>query len=55
MSVSSKFGLKVGTQSVYELKSPQDALELMRVVCEQFLGPSFTTYQPRCPVCDFVI
>ncbi len=52
MTVSSKFGLKIGSTEVFELKSPDDALELVRAVVEQFLGNNFTTYQPRCPICD---
>ena len=52
MTVSSKFGLKVGAHDIFELKSPDDALELVRTVVNQFLGDSFTTYQPRCPICD---
>lgn len=52
MSVSSKFGLKIGDHEVFEIKSPDDAIELVRTVVNQFLGESFTTYQPKCPICD---
>lgn len=49
---SSKFGLHAGGSEVHDIKEPGEALALIQAVVEQFLGDSWTTYQPRCPICN---
>ena len=52
MGVSSKFGIKIGDKEIYHIESREQALELIKTVVNQFMGESFTTYQPKCPICD---
>jgi hypothetical protein len=48
----SKFGMKVGNETVYGVVSPDHALDLIEKVVAQYFGEFWTQHKPRCPLCD---
>lgn len=48
----SKFGLKIGDKTIYGVKNADQAIDLIETVVKQFLGGSWTQYEPKCPICD---
>ncbi len=48
----SKFGMKIGGETVYNIAAPDQALELVNKVVEQYFGEYWTQHKPRCPLCD---
>lgn len=48
----SKFGLKVADKTIYGVKNANQAIDLIEAVVKQFLGGSWTQYEPRCPICN---
>jgi hypothetical protein len=48
----SNYGLKIGSLVIDKIDDPIKALDLIKVVAEQFLGESWTSYQPKCPLCN---
>jgi len=48
----SKFGTQIADGTMYEVKSPHKALELIEKVIEQYFGEYWTQHKPRCPLCD---
>jgi uncharacterized protein with PIN domain len=48
----SKFGLRAGGKEIYEVKSAEQALELIEMVSTQFFGEFWTQHKPRCPLCN---
>ena len=48
----SKFGMKIADETVYGIVSPDQALELVEKVMNQYFGEYWTQHKPRCPLCD---
>jgi hypothetical protein len=48
----SKFGMEIGGKTVYGIKTPDKALELIAGVVAQYFGELWTQHKPRCPLCD---
>jgi hypothetical protein len=48
----SKFGMQVAGKTVYGIKTPDKALELVEMVVEQYFGEYWTQHKPRCPLCN---
>ena len=48
----SKFGMQVAGKTVYGIKTPDKALELVEMVVKQYFGEYWTQHKPRCPLCD---
>jgi len=48
----SKFGLVIGDDTVYSIKTPDKALSLVEEVVSQFFGELWTQHKPQCPLCN---
>ena len=48
----SKFGLRAGGKEIYAVKTPEQALELILSIQQQFFGEFWTQHKPRCPLCN---
>ena len=48
----SKFGLKIGEETVYNISDPDKAIELIKSVISQYFGEYWTQHKPRCPLCN---
>jgi hypothetical protein len=48
----SKFGMKIGDETVYGVVTPDQALDLIQKVVNQYFGEYWTQHKPRCPLCD---
>lgn len=48
----SKFGLRAGGKEIYAVTTPEEALELIDKIQDQFFGGFWTQHKPRCPLCD---
>ena len=44
--------MQVADKSVYGIKTPDKALELIGLVVEQYFGEYWTQHKPRCPLCN---
>ena len=48
----SKYGMKIADETVYGIKSPDQAIELIKKLLEQYFGEFWTQFKPRCPLCN---
>ena len=48
----SRYGIKAGGESVFSIKNPLAALELIKKIVAQWNGPKWTQHKPNCPLCD---
>jgi len=48
----SKYGLQIADKSVFGIKTPDKALELIEMVISQYFGEYWTQHKPRCPLCN---
>lgn len=48
----SRYGMKVADETVYNIKSPDQVIELFRKLLEQYFGEFWTQFKPRCPLCN---
>lgn len=44
--------MQVADKSVFGIKTPDKALELIGLVIEQYFGEYWTQHKPRCPLCN---
>jgi len=44
--------MQVADKTVYGIKTPAKALELIEMVVEQYFGEYWTQHKPRCPLCN---
>lgn len=48
----SRHGLKIADKTIYGIKTPDKALELVELVIDQYFGEYWTQHKPRCPLCN---
>jgi len=48
----SKFGMQIAGKSVYNIKTPTQAIDLIEKVIQQYFGEFWTQHKPRCPLCN---
>jgi len=48
----SRYGIQAGGETVFNIKNPLKAIELVKQIIGQWNGAMWTQHRPRCPLCN---